>query len=161
MPAVVSHYLLAERVINTLAEYEPQLKINRTAFLWGSYGPDIFFSHRVMPWQKQKSLSYLSKKMHGTDAEKILNYLMPYAKNHESTIAESYALGFVTHYAFDSAAHPFIVYFSEEMSKIYPSMHPSVCHNDIEANLDTLFLRYETSQISNCSRLLPLIKTLC
>lgn len=153
MPAVVSHYLLAERVFQDLVDYEPQLKLNHTAFLWGSYGPDIFFSHRIMPWQKQKSLSYLAKKMHNTDGDKILNYLMAYAKNHESNIAESYALGFVTHYAFDSVAHPFILHFSEVMETNNPLMHNSICHNNIEASLDTIFLKYETSQKISSFRL--------
>lgn len=153
MPAVISHYLLAERVFNSLTEYYPQLNLNHTAFLWGSYGPDIFFSHRVLPWQKEKSLSHISTKMHHTDADKILNYLMSYARNAESTIAESYALGFVTHYAFDCTAHPFVVYFAEVMSKNNPSMHTSICHNDIEANLDTIFLKYETSQKINSFKL--------
>lgn len=144
MPAVVSHYLLAERIFKSLTEYEPQLKLNHTAFLWGAYGPDIFFSHRVLPWQKGKSLSFLAKKMHSTGAEKIINYLMSYAKNTESFIAESYALGFITHYALDSTVHPFVNCFAEIMEKKNPSMHRSICHNDIEANLDTIFLKYET-----------------
>lgn len=146
IPAVVSHYLLAERVFNSLTEYNPDLKLNHTAFLWGAYGPDIFFSHRIMPWQKQKSLSYLSKKMHSMNADKILNFIMSYAKNRESDTAKSYAFGFVTHYSFDSVAHPFILYFSDIMSKQKNNVHTSICHNDIEANLDTLFLKYETKQ---------------
>ncbi len=149
MPAVVSHYLLAERVFSSLKIYEPHHKLNHTAFLWGAYGPDIFFSHRIMPWQKQKSLSYIAKKMHNMDADKILNYLMAYAENNRDNTAKSYALGFVTHYAFDSTAHPFIIYFSDIMKEIKPDFHTSICHNDIESNLDTLFLKYETSKSIN------------
>lgn len=143
MPAVISHYLLAQRVFDALAENEPTLRLNHTAFLWGAYGPDIFFAHRVMPWQKGKSLSYLSKKMHGTNAEKILNYLMSYARTNESIIAESYAFGFATHYAFDSTAHPFVNYFASAMAEKNPSVHRSVYHNEIESSLDTIFLKYE------------------
>lgn len=146
MPAVISHYLLAERIFSFLTEHEPQLMLNHTAFLWGAYGPDIFFAHRTMPWQKQKSLSYLAKKMHNTSAEKILNYLMSYAENNENKIIKSYAFGFASHYALDSTAHPFVLYFSEIMAKNRPSLHTSVCHNDIESNLDTIFLKYEKSQ---------------
>lgn len=143
MPAVVSHYLLAQRVFDALAENEPNLRLNHTAFLWGAFGPDIFFTHRVMPWQKGKSLSYLSKKMHCTNAEKILNYLMSYARTNESIIAKSYALGFATHYAFDSTAHPFVNYFAAAMAEKNPSVHSSVYHNEIESSLDTIFLKYE------------------
>ncbi len=146
MPAVVSHYLLAERVFNDLLKSDIETNLNHTAFLWGAYGPDIFFSHRIMPWQRQKSLSYLSGKLHNTDADKILNYIMSYAKNFKSSAAKSYAFGFATHYATDSTIHPFILYFSDLMSKGNPTMHPSVCHNDIESKLDTLFLKYEKNQ---------------
>ena len=49
MPAVLSHYLLGERVYNKLsAEIDG---LDRNTFLWGANGPDIFFAHRVMPWQ--------------------------------------------------------------------------------------------------------------
>lgn len=143
MPAVVSHYLLGERVFDNLAENKPTLRLNHTAFLWGAYGPDIFFTHRVMPWQRGKSISQLSKKMHNTNAEKILNYLMAYSKANESVIAESYALGFATHYAFDSTAHPFVNYFASVMEEENPSIHHSIYHNEIESSLDTIFLKYE------------------
>ena len=51
MPAIVSHYLLAERVMSDLSELMPDLDINRTAFIWGASGPDIFFCHRILPHQ--------------------------------------------------------------------------------------------------------------
>lgn len=143
MPAAVSHYLLAERVYADLLEYQPQLDIDRTAFLWGACGPDIFFLHRAMPYQKGRSLKDYGTKIHNMSAEKIINYFVNYARNAQSDTAMSYALGFVTHYAFDSTAHPFILYFSDVMEEMYPEKLNSVCHNEIEANLDSLFLRYE------------------
>lgn len=146
MPAVLSHYLLAKRVIKDLQIYEPQLKLNETAFFWGSCGPDIFFAHRIMPWQRGKSLSYLAKILHNSDADKLLNYLAAYAKHRESDTALSYALGFATHYAFDSTAHPYICHLAEIMSDKSENLHASVCHNDIESSLDTLFLKYETGK---------------
>ncbi len=143
MPAAVSHYLLAERVYADLLEYQPQLDIDHTAFLWGACGPDIFFLHRAMPHQKGRSLKDYGTKTHNMNAEKIINYFISYARSHQNDTAMSYALGFITHYAFDSAAHPFIVYFSDSMEEMYPEKLNSICHNEIEANLDSLFLRYE------------------
>ena len=111
MPAAVSHYLLAERIYAALLEYQPQLDIDRTAFLWGACGPDIFFLHRAMPYQKGRSLKDYGTKMHNMNADKIINYFIAYARNHQSDTA--------------------------------PEKLNSVCHNEIEANLDSLFLRYE------------------
>ncbi len=143
MPAVISHYLLAERVCSALIDIRPQLRINHTAFLWGASGPDILFCHSMLPFQKQRSLREYGTKMHNEPADVLLNYLVSYAELTRDDIAMSYALGFVTHYAFDSLAHPFVLYFSEQMAYRQKGKHESVCHNEIEANLDSLFLRME------------------
>ena len=143
MPAVISHCILAERVKEGLEDIRPQLKINRNAFLWGASGPDPFFCHRLMPWCRQRSLSRYGSLIHNDPAYKILNFLADYARFNNDDIAMSYALGFVTHYAFDSIAHPFVLYFSDKMAYKNKGKHQSVCHNEIEAALDSLFLRYE------------------
>ena len=115
MPAVVSHYLLAERVYNQLTKTLPQL--NRTAFLWGASGPDIFFAHRIMPWQQEKSLARVSHVMHGGKPEQLLNFLYFYADSKENYVLLSYAFGFITHYAFDSLAHPYILDYANKQAK--------------------------------------------
>lgn len=156
MPAVVSHYLLAERVINRLG---PQIVADRNAFLWGANGPDIFFAHRVMPWQRQPSIAKISHIMHNGYAEPLLNYLYEYAAVNDDKSTLSYAYGFVTHYAFDSTAHPYIVSYADRMSQGEMVHLPlvgraneqiadgiklsSVYHNKLESELDTIFLKHE------------------
>ena len=157
MTAVLSHYLLGERVYNKLsAEIDG---LDRNTFLWGANGPDIFFAHRVMPWQVQPSISKISHIMHNGYAEPLLNYLYEYAKVKDDSSAMGYAMGFITHYAFDSVAHPYIVNYADEKSKgeslklpLISHAHEqiadgiklsSVYHNKIEAYLDTLFLMRE------------------
>ena len=129
MPAAVSHYLLAERVYAALLEYQPQLDIDRTAFLWGACGPDIFFLHRAMPYQKGRSLKDYGTKTHNMNADKMINYFIGYARSHQSDAAMSYALGFITHYAFDSTVHPFVIYFSDVMEELYPEKLNSALSN--------------------------------
>ena len=146
MPAIISHYLLAERVYCALKDLRPQLKINHTAFVWGASGPDVLFCHSMFPFQKKRSLREYGTKMHNEPADVLLNYLVSYAGITRDDIAMSYALGFVTHYAFDSLAHPFVLYFSEQMAYRQKGKHESVCHNEIEANLDSLFLRMERKE---------------
>ena len=146
MPAVVSHYLLAESVFDTLSQSCPNLALDRTAFLWGASGPDIFFSHRLFPWQRGKSLRTTGTEMHNTPADKIINYFMSYARNKSDDIAASYTFGFVTHYAFDSTAHPFVLYFANKMSEKQPFKHKSICHNEIESALDTMLLKLEKNE---------------
>lgn len=142
MPAVVSHYIMSEKLIDDIHEFYPSLKLNRTAFIWGGNGPDFFFCHRIMPWQRGKSYNKIGTLMHKMPAENILGYLVAYAKNHESDTALSYALGFISHYAFDSTAHPYILCRASELAKSEIGLHESTCHNDIEANLDVLLYEH-------------------
>ncbi len=143
MPAIVSHYLLADRVYSGLSELRPELKINYNAFIWGASGPDLFFCHRLFPYQRGRSLRKYGTMLHNLPAEKILNYLASFAQSKNDDIVMSYALGFVTHYAYDSIAHPYILYKSEVMEYKRPEKHKSVWHNQIEAALDSLMLRKE------------------
>lgn len=142
MPAVVSHYIMSEKLIDDIHEFYPSLKLNRTAFIWGGNGPDFFFCHRIMPWQSGKSYNKVGSLMHKMPAENILGYLVAYARNHESDTALSYALGFISHYAFDSTAHPYILCRASELAKTETGLHESTCHNDIEANLDVLLYEH-------------------
>lgn len=138
MPAVVSHYVMSEKIMDDIHEYYPSFRLNRTAFIWGGNGPDFLFCHRILPWQRGKSYNKVGTLIHKMPAEKVLGYLVSYAKHIESDIAMSYALGFISHYAFDSTAHPYIICRANELSNPEQNIHVSTCHNDIEANLDVL-----------------------
>lgn len=142
MPAVVSHYIMSEKLIDDVREYYPSFKLNRTAFIWGGNGPDFFFCHRILPWQKGKSYNKIGTLIHKMPAENILEYLVAYSKRAESDTAMSYALGFISHYAFDSTAHPYIICRAEELARPKEGIHTSTCHNDIEANLDVLLYEH-------------------
>lgn len=158
MPAVVSHYLLAKRVLASLEENGIDIP-SHEAFLLGASGPDIFFAHRVMPWQKQKSMSKVSHIMHGSGAAGMLNLMHEYALETGDEKALSYAYGFVTHYAFDSLAHPYIVgrsigyaggrraplgVFQKVNPKVSEGLElSSLYHNKIEAELDSAYLMKE------------------
>ncbi len=146
MPAIISHYLLEERVYRILCDLRPELKINHCAMIWGASGPDFFFCHRLLPLSNQKSLRQYGTQMHNEPAEILLNYLVSYARYYEDDIVMSYVLGFITHYAFDSTAHPFVLYYADQMSYQKPKKHISICHNELEAHLDSLFLRRERGQ---------------
>lgn len=142
MPAVVSHYIMSEKLIDDIHEYYPSFKLNKIAFIWGGNGPDFFFCHRILPWQKGKSYNKIGTLIHKMPAENVLGYLVAHAKRAESDAAMSYALGFISHYAFDSIAHPYIICRAEELSNSQAGTHTSTCHNDIEANLDVILYQH-------------------
>ena len=157
MPAVVSHFLMAERVFPQIEKNMPEL--DRNAFWWGANGPDIFFAHRVIHSKKHQSLSKVSHKMHNNRADVLLNYLSEYAQAYNDPVALSYAMGFVTHYAFDSVAHPYIVDYAETASQgktyrlpLISNVHDqirngikisSIYHNKLEGCIDTILLMSE------------------
>lgn len=76
-----------------------------------------------------------------------------YSVKNNNDLFMSYTLGFITHYAFDSIAHPFILHASGIMHEAGPEIPEIVCHNHIEACLDTLFLRYECKKKISSFRL--------
>ena len=153
MPAIVSHYLLAQRVIDDLRRLSPEIKPDREAFIWGASGPDLFFCHRLLPFHKERSLSRFGSRMHNEPAHRLLNYLVEYAEANNDDIIMSYALGFITHYAFDAAAHPFVLYYAGQMAFRRGDTHESICHNEIEAALDSLFYKRETGRLISTFRL--------
>lgn len=153
MPAIVSHYLLAHRVMETLYTLRPGLDPDRDAFIWGASGPDLFFCHRLLPLQRERSLSRFGSRMHNEPAHRLLNFLAEYARVNNDDVVMSYAMGFITHYAFDATAHPFVLYFAAQMAFRRKNTHESICHNEIEAALDSLFYKRETGRLISTLRL--------
>ncbi len=137
MPAVVSHYIMSEKLIEYIREQYPSFELNKTAFIWGGNGPDFLFCHRILPWQRGRSYNKVGTLIHRLPPENVLGYLVSYAKEAGSDTAMSYALGFISHYALDSTAHPYIICLAEELAAVN-GVHASTCHNDIESNLDVL-----------------------
>ncbi len=149
MPAVISHYLLSERIYSSVKQSVPELNIDHTAFMWGASGPDLFFLHRAMPWQHGDSLRTVGRVMHRTNAEYIINRFFSYSRKTRNDAAMSYTLGFITHYALDSVCHPYILYLSSKMAERDPSRNESSFHHEIESSLDTIFLKAEQNRCVN------------
>ena len=150
MPAFLSHYILAQRILRKIPEeYEV---VYKNAFFWGATGPDFFYGHRLLPWQYRKSLSEISHIIHDSPPEKILDYLYSYSVEKEDRELRDYAFGFVTHYAFDSVAHPYVLYRANrgaeeeiiDIPLITDIKKSSIYHNRMEACLDSVFLKKET-----------------
>lgn len=63
MPASVTHYLFAERVLNKLKQTGAAVT-DRDAALIGAQGPDVFFFHRVMPCSPASATPGKATRMH-------------------------------------------------------------------------------------------------
>jgi len=130
MPSVILHTMFGEDVVSSLRD-EIRAEIitcdNRSVFVLGCQGPDIFYhNQRHKPVALQYG-SLLHRRGYGNFSAGLLKTGLSYA--HDKTYA-AYAVGFITHAVLDRACHPYIVYFS---GRNY--------HSFFERIIDTLMLK--------------------
>ena len=100
MPDYFSHGIAAEIIYSKLDTKRKSLITNKTLYLLGAQGGDIFFTYNVKPTK-----SNLGRSLHRHNAIYLFSQLI------QGNI--SYAAGFATHYALDSTLHPDIYAFEE------------------------------------------------
>ena len=54
MPAASTHYIFAKETMPLIKDLV-DFKIDPRAFYYGTQGPDLYFFHRLLPWQLGKS----------------------------------------------------------------------------------------------------------
>ncbi|HIZ83804.1 MAG TPA: zinc dependent phospholipase C family protein [Firmicutes bacterium] len=143
MPATITHFLFAKRVEEALLKRGIQY-IPSTLY-WGAQGPDFFFYHRALPHQMGKSLRRIGSRMHRSDAAETFGHMAAFLRRcpeEDGLRALSYAYGFLCHLTLDSAAHPYVYWFQEELAR-ETGGRPAFMHHKIEHNLDTIMLRRE------------------
>ncbi|HIQ80904.1 MAG TPA: zinc dependent phospholipase C family protein [Candidatus Scatavimonas merdigallinarum] len=147
MPSVITHYLLAQRLLAYTEQAYKDHKIHQNALLWGAQGPDFLFAAQS---EKLRSLASL---LHTAPSGQTLSFLSRFARESKNEIEQSYALGFFAHYALDSIAHPFVLSGAGQMAAQGSGLSADVAHNMIEVNLDVIMVRYEKSALANSIRL--------
>ena len=147
MPSVITHYLLAQRLLAYTEQAYKDHKIHQNALLWGAQGPDFLFAAQS---EKLRSLASL---LHTAPSGQTLSFLSRFARESKNEIEQSYALGLFAHYALDSIAHPFVLSGAGQMAAQGSGLSADVAHNMIEVNLDVIMVRYEKSALANSIRL--------
>ena len=79
---------------------------NEAAFLAGLPGPDIYFFDRFPPPLLHPHEKRTGNALHNAPADTVFAQLLSLAAGDEALLA--YTLGFLCHYALDSAIHPFV-----------------------------------------------------
>lgn len=148
MPSVISHYLLAQRLLSYLKEEHSDFEYDQNALLWGAQGPDFLYAH---PDENTRALADL---LHRAPAGRIVSYLCDFARGSKNKIDQSYALGFLAHFALDSTAHPFVLYGAKRLAALQEGLEENTAHSLIEVNLDVILLRYEKSDLPSSVRLI-------
>jgi len=148
MPAMIAHHQIGRRV---LAETEDLGTIDRAAFLLGTQGPDILYFFRAYPWLIGENGLPYGNALHEASPSALMDALWHAVQQmppEDRPIAESYALGFLCHYAVDRTVHPFVCAMQERMMKEDPSYatDSNPYHYRIESALDTILYTRETEK---------------
>lgn len=139
MPAVAAHHLLGQQVFQYIHANPRFSQLQERSFLLGAQGPDPLLFHRLIPfYMPGRSARGVSSALHRACPNRIFSAMADYLKRHPRDLdAFSFACGFLTHYALDSVAHPYVYYTQSALRKARHIPYiPFIIHNRIEANID-------------------------
>lgn len=115
MPECYTHgYVAAQALVRSA-----QVVASHPAFLAGANGPDPLVFYKFWHAKPQPNLLALAEKMHHEKTGEFLNTLV---KLSITPVQQSYALGFLTHYASDCVLHP---YFAAMCQRDGPYQRPN------------------------------------
>lgn len=159
MPAMITHYLLARRLL-PLSGF-PKMP-RQDAFLLGAQGPDILYFHRAFPWQRGQKGFGIGNALHEVCPSELVDTLAKLVietPGDDLDVVYSYTLGFLSHYAVDRMIHPYVCYWQDQMMKDEPTFAKTSnpYHYRIESALDTLLLKYDRGEYVSAFQLSSLI----
>ncbi|MDR1914758.1 MAG: zinc dependent phospholipase C family protein [Clostridiales bacterium] len=140
MPAVITHYLMGQKTIDTYGADALTVNVREHVeiFNLGCQGPDILFFARG-----DKKLNHLGEQMHksGINAffAECIKLVRKTAIGDGRAVLESYIAGFLCHYAMDTCTHPYIYYksgFSSEDGALKGSF--ATAHRFLETTIDCI-----------------------
>ena len=135
MPAATTHVEFARDVFNALPKELQDQVTNMQLYFLGSQGPDFFFFSRLMALPG--SLKKYGDLMHVEKIAETIRFMDVYTERVPAL--RSYFLGFLTHYALDSTAHPLVCAFAAEEHKTLGT-HETEAHFRMEGEIDVFML---------------------
>ncbi len=105
MPDAVTHCYVASDVKDALSI--PYLTNHFNLMQIGAQGPDPLFYHHYQPWKKNLHATKLGSRLHREKTKPYLEAIIKAASNDED---KAWVSGFLTHFALDTSAHPYIFY---------------------------------------------------
>jgi hypothetical protein len=165
VPGFITHYICGEAALNGLTE-ESQKLIERHRQLYnvGCQGPDIFFYY--LPGLLKKNMKNIGIEMHRNNFGSFISCMLDGVARADAKtrpILFSYISGYLTHYALDCRAHPYVYYKSgfrsKDDTKRRSRLRYSVYHRNVETAIDVLMLQLMSSEKPSDKKLWQLIKT--
>lgn len=131
MPTTYTHYAYGQEIRQRLSVKIQELIRSREDFYnIGVHGPDILFYYRAF---SKNAVNQTGVKIHHEDMSEFLrNAFSVWEIQADKEAAFSYLAGFMTHFALDSACHPYIAKRIRETG---------ISHTEIERDLDVRMMK--------------------
>lgn len=149
MPAILSHWLLGERLLPQLKERGELKDLDENCFLWGCQGPDVLFFSRLYPWMRLWGGNYrvYGTTLHDRRPSEFFGMLKKMLERSEGELRNrllSYCIGMCCHYGLDRTAHPYVNWLEIQLGETDERGEKYHFHGHIETMLDIILLRHET-----------------
>ena len=162
VPGFITHYICGEATINELPrDIKVILQNSRQLYNVGSQGPDMFFYY--LPGLIKKNIKNIGVHMHKSNVRTFFSNMLDIqnaADSEERLMIFSYICGYLSHYALDCNAHPYVYYksgFQVEGDKT-SRLRYSVRHRSFETAIDVLMLKVMSGEKPASMKLWQLIK---
>ncbi len=133
------HYLAAKAVINN-DDCDGLLTEYGDCFLLGAQGGDLLF------YAFGKFRGY-GARTHDEGNFETFSRLLGYCKSNDRKDVLAYCLGYLCHYALDSALHPYVEYEAEtRLPALYPEHLKGCLHMMLETRVDCAFAKAATER---------------
>ena len=109
MPGMYAHYAFGLRALKASGGQEEKVPdTQREAFLLGCQGPDFCYYHMIRPGAKADWM-VLARALHTREIGQMMQEGLVLAGKGDPSV-RAYFLGYLTHYALDAYAHPYVFY---------------------------------------------------
>ncbi|HOV70117.1 MAG TPA: zinc dependent phospholipase C family protein, partial [Clostridia bacterium] len=114
MPGLFTHYLAADAAYNSLQDGPLKEFITKYRHIYdmGAQGPDVFSYYRPLSKYREDITRY-NAMLHERQVEYALRTMIKYMSDQigeDKNILAAYMLGYIVHYAVDSACNPYMHY---------------------------------------------------
>ncbi|MGI5958452.1 MAG: zinc dependent phospholipase C family protein [Massiliimalia sp.] len=149
MPDFTTHYLFGEQVFEELSpDIQTIIGENRTAFNYGTEGPDfLFFFRSISGALSGNPLVPLGSRLHSQHIGETMDFMKHYIASKQEDAEEyrvlcAYYMGFICHYFLDKTVHPYVYFLQGSLCAHHPERTPRSMHCRIEAELDSILYQF-------------------
>lgn len=142
MPDLVTHYCFGKKVYENLNNNIKNHISSYDLYAFTTAGPDPFFFYKFLNGEENKKIREFGNYMHRNKTREF--FINTIKRNRISTNKDllfSYLAGFITHYALDSNAHPFIFHKTGEYLYNEETLKYRGLHTKLERAIDSYYIR--------------------